>query len=377
MRVLYWTQAFWPHVGGIEVSAVRLLPGLQPRGFQFEVVTSHGSLALPDEDRFDGIPLHRFDFYRALAERRPAQIIALTQRLARLKRDFKPDLIHINFSDPSIFFHLRTAAAHPAPLVLSFRLMVETTVDGLDHTLLGQALRSADWVTANSNATLADVRQRAPEIESRSSIIYERGAMPGLVPAPLPFAPPVLLCLGRLVEEKGIDLALTAFGALAGRFPAARLIVAGDGPARPALEQQAAALGVANRVKFTGWVSPDNVPALMNEATCVVVPSRWREAFGQVALEAAQMGRPVIAARVGGLPEVVLHGKTGLLFERNDNAGLGEAIAYLLERPAEAERMGRAARKWARATFDWPAYLDAHETIYRRLVKEIQSDATP
>jgi glycogen synthase len=370
MRVLYWTPFFWPYVGGVEMSAARLLPALRLRGYEFQVVTSHGNLALPDEDRFEGIPLHRFDFYAALAERRPAQILALSQRLARLKREFRPDIVHVHFTDPSIFFHLRTATAHPARLLVSIRLAIETTHGAQGDTLLAQMWQAADWVTANSYAILADLRQLAPAITDRSSVIYEHGQMPTLAPAPLPFAPPVLLCLGRVVDDKGFDVAVEAFGRLAGRYPAARLVIAGDGPARPALEQQAAALGIADRVQFTGWVAPGEVPALINSATIMLVPSRWREALGQVAIEAAQMARPVVAARVGGLPEVVLHGETGLLFEREDSQGLAEAIAALLDQPGLAEQLGRAARQRAQTLFDWQQYLDAFDALYRNLMEE-------
>ena len=371
MRVLYWTQLFWPYVGGVEIAAARLLPALQPRGYVFEVVTSHGSLALPDEDLFDeDIPIHRFDFYTALAKRQPAQVLALNRRLSQVKQEFKPNLIHVNFTDPSIFFHVRTAAAHPAPLLVSFRIAVETEAAAGQQTLLRQVLQSADWVLANSNAILGDLRELEPGIVGHSSIIYECGDLPDLEPAPLPFEEPVLLCLGRVVEDKGFDVAVDAFARLADRFPAARLVIAGDGPARPALEQQAATLGIAQRVQFTGWIAPEQTPAIINTATLVLMPSRWREAFGKVALEAAQMARPVVAARVGGLPEIVVHGQTGMLFEREDSRSLAQAVAFLLDRPAVAASLGRAARERAQAAFGWASYLDAYDELYRKLIQE-------
>jgi glycosyltransferase involved in cell wall biosynthesis len=361
---------FWPYVGGVEVAASRLLPALQQRGYEFEVVTSRGSLALPDEDLFENIPIHRFDFYTALAERRPAQILAINRRLSQVKQAYKPDLVHINFTDPSVFFHLRTAAAHPAPLLVSFRIAVGAGATAGEQSLLRQVLQSADWVLANSGAILGDLRGLEPGLAARSSIMYECEDLPDLAPAPLPFEQPVLLCLGRVVEDKGFDVAVEAFARLPRRFSEARLVIAGDGPARPALEQQAARLGVAQRVQFAGWIAPEQVPALINTATLILMPSRWREAFGKVAVEGGQMARPVIAARVGGLPEIVLHGQTGLLFDREDSQGLAEAIAYLLDQPALAERLGRAAREWVQAAFGWAGYLDAHDEIYRRLIQE-------
>jgi len=164
-------------------------------------------------------------------------------------------------------------------------------------TLLTQTLRSANWVTCVSSALLAYVRQVVVETVPRSSVIYNSLEAPRLLPTPLPNEAPRLLCLGRLVPRKGFDLALTAFASIVDRFPRARLVMAGDGPARPELERQAAALGLADRVGFDGWGAPDKVSELMNTATMVIMPSR-HEAFGLVALVAAMMARPIIATRV-------------------------------------------------------------------------------
>jgi glycogen(starch) synthase len=218
---------------------------------------------------------------------------------------------------------------------------------------------------------LAHARRLVPEITSRSCVIYNGLRGPSVALAPLPTDPPVVLCLGRIVRDKGFDLAVEALAVVARRIPAARLLIAGDGPERPALERQAQELGIADAVRFAGWVSPEAVPALINEAALVVMPSRWEEAFGLVALQAAQMGRPVVATRVGGLPEVVLHGETGLVVGKEDGAALAEAILFLLEHPDEAARLGEAARRRAADAFSMDRYLDQHDALYRRLIKEV------
>ena len=178
------------------------------------------------------------------------------------------------------------------------------------------------------------------------------------------------MCLGRVVRDKGFDLALAAFAELAPRFPKARLVVAGDGPARPELEAQAQALGVADAVEFPGWVAPERVSELMNSATLVVMPSRWDEPFGLVAVEAALMARPVVASRVGGLAEAVADGETGLLVDKEDPAALARAVAHLLEDPGKAERMGQAARRRARELFGFERQVDAYDGLYQRLAEE-------
>src|SRR4029077_4031681 len=164
------------------------------------------------------------------------------------------------------------------------------------------------------------------------------------------FDPPRLLCLGRLVAEKGFDSAMTAFALVRNRLPSARLVIAGDGPERSKLQQQTIELGLADSVEFVGSVPPETAAHLIDEATLVVMPSRL-EGFGLVALEAALMARPVVAARVGGLPEVVLHEQTGLLVEHEDHEDLAEAITLLLDHPRTATMFGEAAQRRAKEVF--------------------------
>lgn len=373
MRVLFWCDFFWPYVGGTEVWSARLLTALRERGYEFTVVTSHGGLDLPDADQYKGIPIFRFPFWTALTDRNIDQVMELTAQVARLKRAFRPDLFHLNLPHPTPYFHLQTANAHPAPLLVSFHHPTPTPA-GAPDSLVKRMLRSADWVNTFTDIVLAEARQLVPEITLHSSMIYHGLKAPALLPGPLPFDPPRLLCLGRLVPEKGFDLALAAFASVTQRFPHVRLVFASDGPARPILAQQAAELGLTDRVEFLGWVEFEKIPALLNSATMVLMPSRYPEGFGLVALEAALMARPVVATRAGGLSEVVVDGQTGLVVEREDSAALAEAIAHLLERPEMAARMGQDARSRAQALFNWERHVAAFDSLYRQLAKGV-SDA--
>jgi len=107
----------------------------------------------------------------------------------------------------------------------------------------------------------------------------------------------------------------------------------------------------------------------MNTSTVVVMPSR-RGAFGLVALQAALMARPIVATRVGGLPEVVVHQHTGLLVEKEDSRALAEAIARLLEQPESAIRIGQTARQRAQKLFGWNRCVDAYAALCRKLTQE-------
>jgi glycogen(starch) synthase len=371
MRVLYWTEAFWPSIGGLEVFSTRLLTALRECGHQILVVTARADRDLPDVDEYQGIPIHRFDFLDFLSTRDLARIFEIRRQVAALKRSFPPDIVHAKMPSmaPTTLFHLETADAPAAPMLVTLQGALNAAA-ACPETLHGALVRRANWVTAVSAATLAGARALVPEIADRSSVIYNSLDAPPLFPSPPSREAPRVLCVGRLTREKGFDLALAAFAALSPRFPEACLIMAGDGAERRALEATAAQLGLADRVRFVGWVEPERVPDLMNTASVVVVPSR-EEAFGIVALEAAAMARPVVATRVGGLPEVVVHGQTGLLVEPENPDVLGGALAWLLEHPAVAVSMGNAARRRAIRDFRLESAVDAYVALYRRLTQEV------
>ena len=115
MRILYWTELFWPHIGGVQVASLQLITALQKRGHEFILVTSHSGLDLPDEASYNGIPIYRFPFQKALVNRNLKELKAIVERVATLKQSFKPDLFHLSSSHPSVFFHHHTSAAYPAP----------------------------------------------------------------------------------------------------------------------------------------------------------------------------------------------------------------------------------------------------------------------
>lgn len=364
MRILFWSQYFWPYIGGAETFAAHLLPALRRRGHELVIVTSQAYLDLPDEAEYRGIPVYRWPFLAALKSRDVQQIAVLRGRLTDLLRRFQPDVIHSNSLGPMDFF---LSGVHQIPLVITLQ---QRFPDQLltAATLMGNMLRTASWLAGCSRAILTELQLAVPEIRGRSSVIYCGLQVPTIAPTPLPTDPPQLLCLGRLLDFKGFDVALQAFADLRARVPQVRLVIAGDGPARARLESQAAALGIADAVSFRGWVPPDEVPALMNSATVVVLSSRW-EGLPLVALEAALMRRPIVATRAGGLPEAVHHEETGLLIDPDDAVALSGALAHLLAHPNLMAQMGDAARRRALEVFSVDTCASAHETLYARLAQ--------
>lgn len=148
---------------------------------------------------------------------------------------------------------------------------------------------------------------------------------------------------GRLSREKGIATLLEAHARLGGRRPALRVL--GDGPLRPALEARRAELGLDD-VHFEGHQSLPALEEIIGRARFVVVPSEWYENYPYAILEAFALARPVVGARMGGIPELVRDGETGWTAPAGDAEGLSQAIAAMLGDPAKADAMGRAARAW-------------------------------
>jgi len=367
MRVLYWSPLFRPYIGGLENFAAQLVPALRLRGHEILVVTSHDYLELPDDGEFNGIQIRRFHFRDALGDTRLNRLMKLRHDVALLKRDFAPSLIHVNANfSVADCFHVLTAHAYPAPTVITLHNQWREEKKEADTTL-AQAMTNADWVTCVSQASLCQARAVLPKITDRSSVIYNGLEVPVVPPTPLPWKPPRLLCLGRLSREKGFDLAFTAFASIADRFPDLRMTIAGDGPERKYLESETVRLGLSSKVDFLGWVPPDGVPALINRATIVILPSR-SEGLPLVVAEAGFMSRPVVATRVGGLPEIVRHQETGMLVDKDDSKELGEAIAFLLGQPNVAVEMGQKARSRALELFNFSSFVDAYDALYRRVV---------
>jgi glycogen(starch) synthase len=368
MRILYWTPLYLPNIGGLETTSVTLLRALRVRGHTACVLTSHDTLDLPDVGEYDGVPIHRFPFRKALATRDPQLMLDAQQRVARLKRAFAPDVVHINLPDPGALVHLRTQGVRPPKVIVTIHAPIPTDAIGPD-TIFGALVRAASWVVTPSAKQLELLRRAVPSVVSSSSVVPYGLAAPSALPTPPP-AEPRILCPGRLIPSKGFDLAVAAFAMLAARFPQARLAFAGDGPERPRLETQARDLGVADRTDFLGWVAPDQMPAVLGTASVILVPSRWQDPFPMVALEAARMARPVVAARVGGLPESVADGATGLIVDGEDVAGFARALSTLLGDPALAARMGRAAYERACSEYGVERYADDYEQLYGHIVGE-------
>ena len=184
----------------------------------------------------------------------------------------------------------------------------------------------------------------------------------------------VLGTLGRLTEQKGQRLLLQAVAALARDLPDLVLFLAGAGPLRDDLEAEAARLGLADRVRFLG-LRRDR-PTLFAAMDVFVLPSRW-EGLSLALVEAMGAGRAVVATDVGGNPEVVHNGRTGLLVRPNDADALADAIGTLCRDHDLRAALGDAAAVDARARFSIEQHVAQLSALYRRGLAETCSAARP
>jgi glycosyltransferase involved in cell wall biosynthesis len=365
MRVLFFVERFWPFIGGVEVISARVVPELVRRGIEVKVVTTRDEITLPEYELYEGVEVHRLRIDSAIRNNDIEAVAETRIRMTQIKNEFKPDLMHMVFMGPGIYFAFTTAQVHPCPIILSFHgswLRPEL----LQNTVLHRAVEASSWYVACSESALADLRSIDPRIGPRSNAILNGLDAAIAHPSPLDLEAPILFCSARIEPEKGLDLAIEAVRLLRPEFPRLRLRIAGDGTARPELETQAARAGIEDAVEFLGWQHPDRIPGLIDESAAVLVPS-LREGFGLIALEGMLGARPVVAARTGGLPEV-LGDEGGVLVEPESAEAIATALRDLFRDPERATRVGLAGRARAQARFSLARCVDAHESLYRELM---------
>lgn len=293
-------------------------------------------------------------------------------RLARLLRASGADVVHAHLGYAAILGPVAArlaglpsvATLHHVPGPISRpesvkeRLMVEVPAR------LGRLVLVSDAARA---AFAARYPQRSSWRVIHNGIDLDRFRVaPARLPVELgvPEGAPVVAFVSALREPKGHLDALHAWPRVLRSHPDARLLVVGDGPYRASIESESARLGLSERVLLTG--ARDDIDRLMQASDLVVLPSHT-EALPTALAEAAASGRAVVASRVGGVPETVVHGETGLLVPPHDPRSFGEAVAALLADPATRQRFGARGRALAEERFDRIRWRDRLLDLYREV----------
>jgi glycosyltransferase involved in cell wall biosynthesis len=288
------------------------------------------------------------------------------------------DIVHAHTGeDLAVLPAAWLAAVHyDCPLVVTVHSSLRHTVRGRSARaailrLLGgpmerRAIAAADAVIVLTPS--AARRVRADGVPADRVHVIPSGFDPALFtvspPDPFPDLPhPRIAYVGRLAPQKGVAVLLEAFARC--RVTASLLIV-GDGPQRSLLERRARAL--RGEVRFAGFVPHVDVPAVLRHADVLVLPSVYEE-LGSVLVEAMAVGLPVIAGRVGGVPDLIRDGRNGLLVPPGDPAAFAGAIDRVLADPDLAGRLGVGARQTARG-YAWPALAQRIAGVYRQVLSD-------
>jgi len=180
---------------------------------------------------------------------------------------------------------------------------------------------------------------------------------------------PMVLAWGRVQYEKGFQVLAQAMALLRGRVPGIRCVIAGRGSYLPELQSQVDIEGVSDLVNLAGYVPDDELRSLLHRAGCVVIPSLY-EPFGIVALEALAAEAPTVAARTGGLAEIIEGTDAAALFEPGNARQLASAIERVLTDGTSAHDMQKAGREVLRSRFSWDAIATSTLAVYERAIND-------
>lgn len=398
-RVLFVTSNFprWAD-DSTTPFVLHLAQDLQALGWRVDVLAPHAPGVKPREF-LDGVLVERFrylwpDSLQTLCygggalinlRKTPAKLLqvppfVLSEWLAVQRRlaHGSYDLLHSHWILPQGFTGALAAKALKVPHV--------TTVHGGDvFALRGRvlsrfkrfALTRADVVTVNSSATEAAVVELAPGLANIRRIPMGISDRPpqssgNLLQQFRRGDGPCLVFVGRVIEEKGVGDLIKAVSLLHTSLPDTTAVVVGEGQDRLAMQAQARELGVSDRIVFTGWVAPHEVPGVLASGDIFIGASRtapdgWIEGQGLTMLEAMLAGLPVVATRSGGIVDTVRHEETGLLVNEASPDEIAAAVLRLAQDPGLAHRLAQNGTQLVRRGFTREASAKAFSDLYLRL----------
>lgn len=368
MRIALVTEFYYPHLGGITEHVHFLARELNRRGHSTIIITSRMQGAGPDEPHVQRIGTSRV-FYENGSFTRVTTGWGLARRLTELLRAHQPDVVHVQKAlEPMLGLVASSAAWRLGlPVVSTFHTYF-TRALGYEvfRPLLQRRLdRLAARIAVSEPVVRAMSRYFRAEFEIVPNGVDVELFRPNrCCPSDHAREGPCLLFLGRLDPRNGLDTMLFAMPRILERYPAARLIVAGDGPLRRVYERRGAPLG--DRVRFVGQVTSARAEHYC-AADLYVCPAT-RASFGISLLEAMACGTPLLISDIPGFRELIHGGAEAVLVPQDDPAAWAEATCALLDEPRRRESMGAAGRAKAEG-YAWPLVADRVLGTYARVVR--------
>ena len=391
MKVAQLSTRYPPGPGGVERHVAELAPRLAARGHHVDVYTSdlyrefpwqRLDRSVPREERTAFGAVHRLSVWSLPGELHYPFFRDLNDALAR----DRPDIVHAHtYGTNQVAAARRHYRRLGTPFVLTAHFHPIWSIEGgwLRHRIRGfYDRRLGNPVVRDAAAVIVQTREeerllRSLNLELPRVVLQPPGYSPGPAPPPgtrafrdrFGIRGDFVLFVGRLASNKGLLELTEAFGSLARADPSAELVLIGeDGGMRARVTDRVRALGLDRRVHLLGHVEDGAlVSAAYREARVFALPSEY-EAFGLVLLEALAQGTPVVASRVGGIPEVVEDGRAGLLVPPRSSEALADALRRLWDDPDLARSLGAYGRDHVVPRFSWDALADRLDVLYRELV---------
>ena len=366
----------YPTHGGSGVFATELGIKLAERGHSVAFVSYSTPLrlgALRDRVTFHEVHVEEYPLLQQFP-----YTLALAAKMVEVARSQNLQLLHVHYAIP--FAPAAILAKQMAP---ELDLRVITTLHGTDTSLVGAApsfrpvtrfaIQQSDAVTTVSEALRAETIETFAverEIDVIPNCIDPEHYAPDpgtpLAPAPAAARPLTMLHISNFRPVKRVDRVIDVFAAVRARVAGVRLLLVGDGPELPHALASTRELGIEDDVETTGVV--DDVAPLLSSSDLLLLPSDI-ESFGLVALEAMASGVPVVASRIGGLPEVVPDREAGYLIEAGDTEGMVAAASRVLSDTDLRARLGAAGRAHAVEHFSSERVVPQFEALYRRVLE--------
>lgn len=357
--------------GGSGIVATELAVSLAARGHEVHVLSTEPPFRFPEGQ--PGLFFHPVETPSYPLFREPQYALSLATAIVQVSRRHHLDIVHAHYAVPhaaAAYLARQIMAAHPTDRVPR----VMTTLHGTDITLVGSdpsysetvafCIDQSDAVTAVSRSLKEDTC-RALGITRPIDVIpnfldVERFARR---PGPPPAGPPRIVHMSNFRPVKRIDAVVDVFARARAERPA-RLVLVGDGPELPGAQARLRKLGLESDVEFAG--ERLDVVDVLSGAAVFLLPSAT-ESFGLAALEAMACEVPVVATRVGGLPEVVDDGEAGFLHAPEDVEGMARSVGRLLDDLELRKQMGTAGRRIAVERFSTEKIVPQYEEAYGRL----------
>jgi glycosyltransferase involved in cell wall biosynthesis len=345
----------------------------------------------PFSDAIDGVRVVKFPPEKKWYHKIPkARMLLDLFPFRKLVREIDPQLIHFHFvSEGGRAFYWDKIAVPMVASTWGQDVIFDKGPDPKAEASLKKMLAKCRIITATTHQ-LARETARYTDADRPIYVIPFGVDLARFPLSPSPGTPgegrgegssgrPITLGFVKWLKPKyGPDVLLEAFAKIHAARPNTKLILAGKGELQPQLEKRVVELNLQNAVQILGRVDHDKVPALIRSFDIMVMPSVYEsETFGVAAIEASASGVPVVASKVGGVPEAVIHNQTGLLVSPRDVDALATACITLIDNAALRRDMGQAGRRFVERYYSWPDNTRLMSEIYRAAVEGTSPKEVP